>query len=139
LETPPTSPSLATVVGHEYVFCLHTLFLFQYHGHCLPECTSQAIVKKNVQRGSKNCFGVSVNQLQLKNSKEKDFLLSLGSDTVTDFKMMWECKWHEFKKENPLLMPEIWRRTKLDPQRPLTRLTARAALRGGAIGTLQVV
>lgn len=47
--------------------------------------------------------------------------------------MMWECKWHEFKKENPLLMPEIWRRTKLDPQRPLTRLTPRAALRGGLL------
>lgn len=44
---------------------------------------------------------------------------------------MWECDWHKFKTENKEMMEEIWRRTKLDPLRPLYRLAPRVSVRGG--------
>jgi len=107
------------------------LFSLQYHGHTVPECTNKSIVRKQVHRGSQNCFGVSVAQLQLRNLKEKDYLLSLGSDVVSKYLVMWECQWTQFKKENSILIDEIWRRSKLDPKRPLCRLTPRVSVRGG--------
>lgn len=97
----------------------------------MPECTSQAIVKKQVGPGSKNCFGSNITDLQLRNAKEKEFLLSLGSDVVQNYTVMWECRWKEFKQTNQALIDEIWRRSNLDPLRPLNRLTPRVAVRGG--------
>jgi len=87
-------------------------------------------VRNQVKPASQNCFGVSVAQLQIRNSQEQKFLLSL-SENIQNYTVMWECKWNQFKKENPLYMEEIWRRSQLDPQRPLNRLTPRAAVRGG--------
>lgn len=87
-------------------------------------------MRKQVTTGSRNCFGVSVQELQLRNSKDKDFLLSLKSD-VKHYTVMWECKWNLFKSQNPFVMEQIWQRSGLDPKRPLTRLAPRVALRGG--------
>lgn len=110
---------------------LNVFILFQFHGHCLPECKNKSIISKGVNINGKNCYGTPVIDLQAKTAKEKELLLSKFSDKVVEHSIMWECQWDIFKKENKELMEGIWKNLKLDPKRPLWRLPARAAVRGG--------
>jgi hypothetical protein len=105
------------------------LFYFQYHGHCLPECSQRDVVRLNITIDSKNCLKIPVKTLQANTEREKEFLMS--RDEVNDYQVMFECTWQQFKNEHKLLIKEFWAQSKLDPKRPLTRLVPRAALRSG--------
>lgn len=100
-----------------------------YHGHCLPDCTHRDIIRKNITIDSKNYLNVSIRTLQERTAKEKEFLLK--QDNVNYYNVMFECTWQQFKKENKLLVAEFWKRSKLDPKRPLSRLVPRCAIRSG--------
>ena len=59
--------------------------------------------------------------------------MSKFSDKVSGYNIMWECKWNIFRNENKTLIDEFWRRSKLDPMRPLKRLIPRVSVRGGFV------
>lgn len=101
----------------------------QFHGHCLPDCTHPDIIRRNMTMDSKNCMNIPVKTLQERTEKEKKFLL--GKDNVNFYNVMYECTWQQFKKENKVLIAEFWKRCRLDPKRPLSRLVPRCAVRSG--------
>jgi hypothetical protein len=90
-------------------------------------------VSRGVTDSGKNCYGTPISDLKAKTAKEKELLLSKFSDKVSGYNIMWECKWNIFRNENKTLIDEFWRRSKLDPMRPLKRLIPRVSVRGGFV------
>lgn len=90
-------------------------------------------MSRGVTDSGKNCYGTPISDLKAKTAKEKELLLSKFSDKVSGYNIMWECKWNIFRNENKTLIDEFWRRSKLDPMRPLKRLIPRVSVRGGFV------
>lgn len=105
------------------------LIFLQYHGHCLPACLQRDVIRRNITIDSRNCHNIPVKKLQEDTKREKEFLLT--KDAIDCYNVMFECSWQLFKKENKLLLDEFWRRSKLDPKRPLSRLVPRCSIRSG--------
>ena len=95
----------------------------------MPDCQNPDVVRRNVTINSKNRLNVPIKVLQDNTRKEAEFLLS--KDSVNNYEIMYECSWQRFKKENKLLVNQFWKRSKLDPRRPLSRLVPRCSIRSG--------
>jgi len=60
------------------------------------------------------------------------------ANQVNGYKIMWECEWALFKKNNPLMIKQFWNKTGLPQERQLIRLVPRAAVRGGFLETYKL-
>ena len=116
------SPTSKTV--YQYRGC-------QFHFHLPPDCSHYKNQDKN--EDSLNPFGISLKKLKERDNKQTEILLKYYSFDIKEIKIIYECEWQKFKKENPLEIEAFKLSTNFQSRRPLMRLTPRATLRGGFI------
>lgn len=103
----------------------------EFHFHLPPDCTHYQ--NKNRTIDSCNGFGTPLKKLKERDEKEKEILLKYYFFDVKNIETIYECEWQQFKNNNSLEMEAFRLSTNFPKNRPLSRLTPRATLRGGFI------
>lgn len=99
--------------------------------HChLPElCLNPDKKEKNVEFCKKK---------REQDNKTVDTLKTKFFSRVSNVETIYECVWNDFKKKNKEEIERFWNKTGLPKNRPLIRLTPRAAVRGGFLETYRL-
>ena len=101
----------------------------QVHCHNSPNCHINAKVLE--KENPKNCYNKSFKDVNLRDAKEKDYLLSEHSDEVQNYHVQWECEFITEQKNDFSYL--IFESICGVVNRPTHRLVPRATVRGGLL------